>query len=180
MRKISLKTIQSQSKNSLPTLYAQLGTAYYLKKNIKGAKTSSYSKVKLAYKKRIIPKSKAQKEGRRQYLKFRKIIRRLICIKLKWCKQREKISKRKNVLTYGMLTSQIISAYVPEWAISGGLLVPLGYNSNGSPQSIHSSDNHLEKSPYKCEHCDFIGITEEILWNHYNDKHPDKKKWKWN
>ena len=38
----------------------------------------------------------------------------------------------------------------------------------------HKTENHLDKSPYKCEHCDFIGITEEILWNHYNDKHPDK------
>ena len=42
----------------------------------------------------------------------------------------------------------------------------------------HSSEKHLDKSPYVCEHCDFIGITKEILWNHYNDEHPEKKKWK--
>ena len=26
----------------------------------------------------------------------------------------------------------------------------------------HLAENHLEKSPYKCQHCDFIGITEII------------------
>jgi hypothetical protein len=41
----------------------------------------------------------------------------------------------------------------------------------------HKTVNHLDKSPYTCGHCDFIGITEEILWNHYNDKHPNEKKW---
>ena len=41
----------------------------------------------------------------------------------------------------------------------------------------HKADNHLDKSPYKCGHCDFIGITEEVLWNHYNEKHPKEKKW---
>ena len=33
------------------------------------------------------------------------------------------------------------------------------------------------KSSYVCEHCHFIGFTEEVLWNHYNEKHPDEKKW---
>ncbi len=41
----------------------------------------------------------------------------------------------------------------------------------------HNASNHLDKSPYKCGHCDFIGITEEILWNHYVEKHPNEKRW---
>jgi len=32
-------------------------------------------------------------------------------------------------------------------------------------------------SDYICEHCNFNGKTEEELWNHYKDKHPDEKKW---
>jgi len=34
-----------------------------------------------------------------------------------------------------------------------------------------------EKPRYTCGHCDFIGKTEEGLWDHYNEKHPDEKKW---
>jgi len=39
---------------------------------------------------------------------------------------------------------------------------------------------HTKKSvhsPYVCEHCNFIGKTEEELWNHYNNVHPNAKKW---
>ena len=41
----------------------------------------------------------------------------------------------------------------------------------------HKAKNHLDKFPFKCGHCNFIGITQEILWNHINDKHPKEKKW---
>jgi len=34
-----------------------------------------------------------------------------------------------------------------------------------------------KQSSYVCGHCDFIGTSEEVLWNHYNEKHPDEKKW---
>ena len=39
------------------------------------------------------------------------------------------------------------------------------------------SEDKSKPSGYVCGHCNFIGKTEEELWNHYNDKHPDKRKW---
>ena len=50
--------------------------------------------------------------------------------------------------------------------IIGGVMITVG----SLLISIHAST-------FKCEHCKFIGVTEEVLWNHYNDKHPDEKKW---
>lgn len=49
--------------------------------------------------------------------------------------------------------------------------------SSASDLTKHNANNHLDKSPYKCGHCDFIGITEEILWNHYAEVHPNEKRW---
>ena len=125
MTKISIQTLKRQTKNSLPTLYGQLGTAYYLNKyskTKKGKNSIRYSHVNLEYKKKTISKSKAQKEGKTQYKKFYLKLKRLICVKLNWCKKSKKISKGKNALTYAMLVSQIISIYIPFWALSGGVL----------------------------------------------------------
>jgi len=66
--------------------------------------------------------------------------------------------------------------------IIGGTMIAVGslliskYDADKREERIFTKDN-LDSSPFKCEHCKFIGVTEEVLWNHYNDKHPDEKKW---
>ncbi|MEX0656106.1 MAG: hypothetical protein WD154_00970 [Nitrosopumilaceae archaeon] len=73
----------------------------------------------------------------------------------------------------------IIGAVVPSKSKENALTCPYCNYVPSSETNLlkHKANNHLDKYPYKCEHCGFRGITEEVLWNHYNDKHPDKKKW---
>ena len=52
-----------------------------------------------------------------------------------------------------------------------------GFGIVGIIMIIVGAVKKSKQSSYVCGHCDFIGTSEEVLWNHYNEKHPDEKKW---
>ena len=85
-------------------------------------KSLFYYQVGSAYRQKIISRTKSLRLGKLAYKKLRLRIRQLICLKLKWCERSKIISKGKTALLYTVLTSQLISAKIPEWAISGGVL----------------------------------------------------------
>jgi len=59
----------------------------------------------------------------------------------------------------------------------GIILIIVGAVVSGKKEALSVSEKKLERSGYVCEHCAFIGRTEGELLDHYNEKHPDEKKW---
>lgn len=111
--KHKVSTVLSKSKNEL---YLELGLAWvdykerpFIEKGIPIIR-HKFRDSYLIYK------------GRQIFNQHKSKLKKIICVKFKWCKKSKKFNKYKNPLSYGVILSQIIATQVPAWVSSAILL----------------------------------------------------------
>ena len=86
------------------------------------------------------------------------------------------------VIAQGLLGTYFTVEQMRDWIIFNTIIGLPFVIAGGLLLRKYDRDKKKEKhpktitSPYVCEHCDFIGKSEEDLTYHYVDKHPRMKR----
>lgn len=141
MRKPTPQQILRAKRRSSTRLYWDIGYAYFLYTSPKWKRRRPeilYLQPKLEYRTGTVSKRKIIQDGKRESKKINSKLRRIICVRLRWCEKSERLEGSKNAAQWGIILSPAVLAQIPEWAFTAAAVPAV----LGSFLKIHG---HLDK-----------------------------------